>query len=336
MPALMSLSIGFSVQSDATIEGSFIMHVNSENSGGSWSVSFQDGSTPIDVSSYILDTKVYSDYAGNNEVSPVGGITTSISGSSNEVITFQLAAGHGLSATHYYVHVRYHTGDASWKDLYKAVLKIAAIGGIGSVEDILPSSTASSIVYAIQGDTGPQGPQGDTGPQGPQGDTGPQGPQGDTGPQGPQGDTGPQGPQGEPGVDGSAGAHFQDLMSNENSFSVWRPIIGPGGMTSGLAMFSGMIHVSPVDIAVAESFDNFIVRLQDDAPGVSARFALYERRSDGWIGALVAESVELDCSSQGMKRVSASGSVDVLVPGRYWVAALSDGTPRFTHLTLMG
>lgn len=83
---------------------------------------------------------------------------------------------------------------------------------------VLPRQELSATPYALfalsgnsgpQGAAGPAGPQGATGPQGPAGPFGPAGPQGPSGPQGPtgaQGTTGPQGPQGPQGLTGPAGA----------------------------------------------------------------------------------------------------------------------------------
>ncbi|WP_284150806.1 phage head spike fiber domain-containing protein [Brevundimonas albigilva] len=75
-----------------------------------------------------------------------------------------------------------------------------------------------SVIAAVIGPKGDQGPQGETGPQGPQGETGPQGVQGETGPQGPKGDTGETGAQGPKGDTGAQG------VKGDKGDAAWLPV----------------------------------------------------------------------------------------------------------------
>lgn len=69
-----------------------------------------------------------------------------------------------------------------------------------------PVTAAPVAMYALAGNSGPQGETGPAGPQGEMGAAGPIGPKGDTGPAGPQGEVGPAGASGPAGPKGDAGA----------------------------------------------------------------------------------------------------------------------------------
>ena len=68
------------------------------------------------------------------------------------------------------------------------------------VNGIVTDDGTQTIITALKGDTGPQGPKGDTGATGSQG---PKGDKGDTGARGAQGPKGPKGDTGAPGTDGT-------------------------------------------------------------------------------------------------------------------------------------
>ena len=113
-------------------------------------------------------------------------------------------------------------------------IDVRSPAGSGAFTTLTPRQAVAAApvaLFALAGNTGPQGPQG---AQGPQGDPGAQGPQGDPGAQGPQGDPGPQGPAGD--------SHWS-LSGPTTFYNTGRVGIGTSNPSAHLGILGGGLNL---------------------------------------------------------------------------------------------